>query len=121
MYEQYKDPNEFATPKRASHLYKNQPKAMIKYINMQTLPCPSCKEHGIIARCSEEHLHVRHGLIMDSVYMIMEKIVNLTKAEEKKRNKGERKLTRKEIVGHAERITLSEIGKLKQFIQRGTK
>jgi hypothetical protein len=44
VYEQYGDPNEFARPKRALNLCKNQPKAMIKYINMQTVPCPMCKK-----------------------------------------------------------------------------
>ena len=47
------------------NLCKNLPKSMIKFINMQTSLCPTCKCKNEIARCSKEHLKNYHGLEID--------------------------------------------------------
>jgi hypothetical protein len=116
MYYQRYDSNNMAKLKRPINLCKNQPKAMIKYINMQTIPCPRCKTKGIIVRCSDQHLRSRHDIVIRSVRTIMEKIVKLHKAEEAKKQKEKKKLTRKQMVGFAERMIQSDLAKLKHFL-----
>ena len=43
LYKPWEDENpEIASPKWPENRWKNQPKPMIKYINMQTSLCPAC-------------------------------------------------------------------------------
>ena len=44
------------TKKEKTNLCKNQPKVMIKYINMQTASCSRCKLNNSIIRCIKEHI-----------------------------------------------------------------
>ena len=54
---------------------------MIKYINLQTALCPKCKEQGIIARSTKDHLDSFHHIKIDSVNNIIEHLTKNSKKE----------------------------------------
>ena len=89
-YERELDPNrEISQTGKAASLCKNQPKMMIKYINIQTALCPKCKQEGIKTRCSRNHLKYSHKIEVKSIVAIMNKLVKLNEAEEAKRGRKE--------------------------------
>ena len=101
-----------------SNLCKNQPKSMIKYINMQTCLCPVCKDQNIVARCSKEHLESTHNYTIASVHEIALKVLDLTK---KQKNKQTRKnkttlMLRENIVEYADKLIQPNLEKLKCFL-----
>ena len=105
---------------KTPNLCKNQPRALIKYINMQTSLCPTCKDKKIVARCSKEHLESIHNYEITDVYEITRKVTDLT---EKQKNKDEKKgresqLSRKRIVEYAEKLIQPNVQKLKQFLNK---
>jgi hypothetical protein len=94
---------------------KNQPKSMVKYINMQISLYPKCKEQDINARCTKGHLEKWHNVLIDSVYTIMEDGQNFSKSKEiDERGKIVRR-KRAEIMEHMERVIQLNITKLKRF------
>ncbi len=116
VYGQYGNSNEHVRPKRAINLCKYQPKVMIKYINMQTVPCPVCKKQDLMTRCNDEHLLNKHNIRITATRMIIEKVVKLTKAEKSKKTNKDEKLSRKEMVGYAEQLIQPELDRLKYFL-----
>ena len=85
LFEPTRDENR----KLRSNLCKNQPRSMIKYINMQTALCSTCRNNNIITRCSQEHLENIHDQKIDSVQEIISKIaewVENTKVDKSKQN-----------------------------------
>src|SRR5688572_22845061 len=77
---------------KSHNLCKYQPKAMIKYINMQTNLCPCCKANNIIIRCSQEHLENHHNYKIATVHEIIEQVMALTKELRSKKNKKNKKI-----------------------------
>jgi hypothetical protein len=104
--------------KKTSNLCKNQPKAMIKYINMQTSICPRCQDMNITTRCSTEHLELYHGEKIDSVSEIIEKVTDVVKEQKIKKKKKHENifLTRKNVIEYAESLIQPNIEKLKRFL-----
>ena len=116
FYKQWEDENpEIANPKWPKNLCKNQPKSVIKYINMQTSLCPLCKRINLIARCSQEHLRDYHRIQFDSVQTLATKVLKLTTAQIKKKRIEDRQ-TRGELVKYAESLILPNITKLQTFL-----
>ncbi|MBC7088764.1 MAG: hypothetical protein H5T96_09920, partial [Tissierellales bacterium] len=95
---------------------KNQPKLMIKYINIQTALCPKCKANEIKARCSVSHLERKHNIQADSIEKITTTIMKLTDKEAKKKREDKTKLTRSFIVKRAEELIKPNLEKLKNFL-----
>ena len=87
---------------------KNQPKSMVKYINMQTTLCPVCKTKNISARCNNVHLETIHNIEIADAYEIIQavQILNDKLKNKKKNKKGEKnseKLKRKDILEFADK------------------
>ena len=98
------------------NLCKNQPKVMIKYINMQTTLCPTCLRYDQLkARCSVDHLQKSHNIQIESVRTIIQKVKQLTKSQESKKN-GQPKMNRNEILKYAEGLIQPNLDKLKGFL-----
>ena len=119
------DPN-LERPKRMPNVCKNQPKAMIKYINMQTALCPACSRAKnnktpvtAKARCSPDHLRQLHNIKIDSISSIMKEVKRLTETQ-KHNKKNKNKLTRKQILQMAESLIEPHISRLKAFLSLGT-
>ena len=116
---------EHHVPEPLPNICKNQPKLMIKYINMQTALCPVClnqpQANGatgtIRARCSPEHLQKCHNIHIESVSSITQEVMKLTKAEEKKRW-DPLKMVRNEILSYAEDLIEPNINKIKAFLNQ---
>lgn len=114
LYLQNEDAKEIARPTWPENICKNQPKLMIKYLNMQTSLCPRCKLVGHIARCSQTHLQSTHQIHIDSPYILASKVLHLTKTQLHKNN--EIKLTRKALLNYAEKLIQPNMLKLKTFL-----
>ena len=93
--------------KDAVNLCKDQPKLMIKYINMQTTLCQRCKEKDIITRCSKSHLSLYHHVYIADIYSIASEVL-------KKTNKVN--WSRKKIMKFAETILQPSVNRLKNFL-----
>ena len=119
MYDYNLDPDDdLARPNPLPNLCKNQPKSMIKYINMQTSLCPTCKTMNIITRCSKEHLEKSHNIKIDAAEEIMKKVTDLTKKAQtrRKEHNDETSLTRKILVEYADNLIQPNLKKLKDFL-----
>ena len=120
-YKQWEDPalkDIEATP----NICKNQPKSMIKYINIQTALCPVCckSRDQTKARCSLEHLKKFHNIHLESIHSVAQEVMELIEAEENKR-KEDSKMTHQEILEYAEELIQPNLDKLKAFLnQRGS-
>jgi len=105
---------------RSCNLCKNQPKSMIKYINMQIALCARCKSNNVIVRCNKDHLEAKHGIVVDSVYEIADKVKDLVKADNNRRKTQKQnrspKLTRKKIMNYADEVIQRSIEKAKVFL-----
>ena len=72
------------------NMCKNQPKLMIKYINLQTALCTKCQSNNITVRCNKEHLEKFHGCSIDDVREIVNKMTELMKSQRSKKPKKQR-------------------------------
>ena len=96
---------------------KNQPKSMIKYINIQTSLCPKCQVNGSIKRCTNDHLTHFHNINTDSLETIISKIIEITKDQaKKKKNEENNRLSRKSIVRIADELIKPNLEKIKNFL-----
>ena len=117
LYDPEEDTNRGkASLNKVPNLCKNEPKAMIKYINIQTCLCPKCKAKNLLFRCTKDHLKEVHNVEVDSVSMITNEVVKLTEAEGKKNPKKEKKLKRRELVEFAEKLIQTNLEKFKNFL-----
>ena len=108
----WEDPD-FEETEPMPNICKNQPKAMIKYINMQTALCSVCKSlNQPNARCSLEHLQTCHNIQIQSISSITKKVMQLTKTQERKK-KGQPKMTRRQIVEYADGLIQPSLEKLR--------
>ena len=96
IYDPFADPNkELAFPPKPKNICKYMPKLMVKYVNIQTILCPRCKEIGIISRCTRAHLGASHNVEIESVDCIAKNLGELAEKQKKKqRNKETRTKTK---------------------------
>ena len=111
-------------PKPQPNIAKNQPKLMIKYINMQTALCPICSHSAKAAafktRCSPYHLEKVHNIRIDPISNIARKVMQLTKTQQHNR-KMKNRVTRRQILKYAESLIEPNINCLKAFLNpKGT-
>ena len=107
LYSPDLDPNEFAKSRCCTNVCKDMPKLMTKYINMQTILCPICKEREIITRCSIAHLASGHKIHIDSISQIIDK-----SKEIRKQNNKLNRTERHEIMEKLISINIEKIKKL---------
>ena len=109
---------------RTRNICKNQPRSMIKFINMQTALCAECKSKNMMVRCNEEHLGAVHGVMVDSVYEIVDRVKELMKEESSKRGKQKQcrriELAREEIMSLVDGEIQRNIEKVKMFLNKHT-
>ena len=74
----------------------------------------------MIVRCNKDHLEAKHGIVVDSVYEIADKVKDLVKADNSRRKTQKQnrspKLTRKEIMNYADGVIQRNIEKAKVFL-----
>jgi len=120
-YDPKQDPS-LILPESQPNLCKNQPKNMIKYINMQTALCPVCKNNindssiPFKARCSLSHLEKVHNLHLEPVGVIAKKVLLLTELQKHKKKKDTGKMTRSQIVKYAETLIEPNLNRLRAFL-----
>jgi hypothetical protein len=95
---------------------KNQPKSLIKFINIQTALCPKCKEKGFTTRCTRSHLAKVHHIKVESIETIVDTILELTEEQTRKKRDDETKLSRENLVKKANEIIQPNLHKLKNFL-----
>ena len=93
-------------------------KEMIKYINLQTVQCPKCKQAEYQPRCSSKHLDTIHHVKIDSVNTILDRLNQTSKKEvvNKKNRKVKKCKNRIEMVQNFKDILDPNYRKLKQFL-----
>ena len=122
-YKSYKDTS-FIAPELPPNLCKNQPKSMIKYINMQTSLCHVCahvSDQNYFKnnkRCSQSHLKEFHNIEIDSIYSIAEKVMKLTESQKNKKKGDTSKMNRKQLVKYAEELIEPNLNKIKAFFSQ---
>ena len=120
-YKQSEDKNlTLSKEAQSKNMCKYLPKSAIRYINMQTCLCPSCKVKGVIARCTKEHLQNNHQIDIDTIYTLVEQVQNLKNDLTTTTKKGEAKgkIERRSLLEHAEKIFQPNIEKIKGFLNR---
>lgn len=102
------------------NLCKFQPRSLIKYINLQTALCGTCKNNNVVTRCSKEHLMRAHDVNVDGVHEISRKIADFVKEDRDRRRKAEKdrtmRLKRKEIMEYADNLIQSSLKKVKVHV-----
>jgi len=108
---------ELAVPPINLNKCKYFSKEMIKYINLQTALCPKCKEQGIIARCTRDHLDSLHHIKISSVNMIVEHLTKNSKKEviNERNQKVSKCKNRNEMIQIFNQILDPNYNKIKQF------
>lgn len=106
--------------KKTPNLCKYQPKAMIKYINMQTSLCPECKRNDVTIRCSREHLEKCHNIRIADEYEIISKVTDFRESQRRNNRSKENPvlLKRGTLLEFAESLIEPNIEKLKTFLNK---
>ncbi len=69
-----------------------------------------------MTRCSDEHLLSKHNIEITPIRMILDKVVKLAKAETVNKASKEKKLSRREMVGYAEKLIQPDLERLRHFL-----
>ena len=98
---------------------KDMPKSLVKYINMQTCICPSCKKGGRITRCSIQHLEKEHKISIpttDNLIDIIQKEQEVVRKVKDETETEETLTKREKLLNIAEGHIQNNICKLQEFL-----
>lgn len=123
----YYNPREdknFTPPDRKPNICKNQPKQMIKYINIQNALCPMCTKKDsindkttlIVSKCSPKHLEQAHSIHIEPIENIIEEVMDMNESNKYDVDPKHR-MTRKQIMDYAKKRIKVSLTKLKNFLK----
>ena len=117
----------FQMPDPRPNICKNQPKTMIKYINMQNALCPYCTKTIAVnnntiltvSKCSATHLEQVHSIHLESIESITEAVMEMSEFN-KYDTDPKHRITRKQIMEYAKQRIKMSLNKLKDFLRNKT-